>query len=161
MRSDFSPYNIQLLDERLYVAFAAIDVNAEEAAADVPGPGAGRVVAYDLDGHIVQEFADAGRLNSPWGLAIAPETFGALGGTLLVGNFGDGTIAAFDPATGAFRDYLRDKTGERISIDKLWGLAFGNGVSLGDADSLYFAAGPNQEQDGIFGRLRYAGPAAR
>ncbi|MES1254227.1 MAG: TIGR03118 family protein, partial [Acidobacteriota bacterium] len=159
MRADFSPYNIQLLGTRLYVAFAAVDADAEEPATDVPGPGAGQIVAYDLDGHIVQEFADAGRLNSPWGLAIAPASFGPFGGTLLVGNFGDGTIAAFDLATGAFRDYLRDEAGKPISIDGLWGLAFGNGVSLGDADSLYFAAGPNKEQDGIFGRLRYSGPA--
>ena len=155
---NFNPYNIQLLDGRLYVVFAELDSNADEAAKDVPGVGAGHVVAYDLDGHIVQEFADSGRLNSPWGVAIAPQNFGPLGGALLVANFGDGTIAALDPATGAFRDYLRDASGQPISIDGVWGLVFGNGVSLGDADSLYFTAGPNAEQDGIFGRLRYAGP---
>ena len=160
MPPDFSPYNIQLLNGRLYVAFAVVDPSGEEAGTDVPGPGAGRVVAYDLEGHIVQEFGDSGRLNSPWGLAIAPRNFGAFGGALLVGNFGDGMIAAFDPTTGAFQDYLRADSGQPISIDGLWGLAFGNGVSLGDADSLYFAAGPNAEQDGIFGRLRYAGPPA-
>jgi len=160
MPADFSPYNIQLLDSRLYVAFAAVDVEAEEPASDVPGPGAGHVVVYDLDGHLVQEFADRGRLNSPWGLAIAPENFGPFSGALLVANFGDGTIAAFDVATGAFRDYLRDPSGKPISIDKIWGLAFGNGVSLGDADSLYFTAGPNEEQDGIFGRLRYSARTA-
>jgi len=157
MAADFSPYNIQFMDERLYVAFAAIDVDAEEPASDVPAPGAGHVVVYDLEGQIVKEMADAGRLNSPWGLAIAPENFGPFGRALLVANFGDGTIAAFDTTTGAFRDYLRDSTGKPIVIDKIWGLAFGNGVSLGDSDSLYFTAGPNQEQDGIFGRLRYAG----
>jgi len=160
MPVEFSPYNIQLLGGRLYVAFAAVDVDAEEPASDVPGPGAGHVVAYDLDGHIVQEFADSGRLNSPWGLAIAPRDFGPFGGELLVANFGDGTIAAFDATTGAFRDYLRDDSGKPIVIDKVWGLAFGNGVSLGDADSLYFTAGPNEEQDGIFGRLRYVGRVA-
>jgi uncharacterized protein (TIGR03118 family) len=154
--ANFSPYNIQMLDGQLYVAFAAIDVDAEEPASDVPAPGAGHVVSYDLDGHIVREFADAGRLNSPWGLAIAPPGFGPFGGALLVANFGDGTIAALDVKTGAFRDYLRDNGGKPIVIDKIWGLAFGNGVSLGDADSLYFTAGPNQEQDGIFGRLRQA-----
>jgi uncharacterized protein (TIGR03118 family) len=153
----FSPYNIQLLDGRLYVAFAAVDTDAEEPASDVPAPGAGHVVVYDLDGHIVKEFADQTRLNSPWGLAIAPENFGPFGRALLVANFGDGTIAAFDTTTGAFRDFLRDHAGKPIVVDKIWGLAFGNGVSLGDADSLYFTAGPNQEQDGIFGRLRYAG----
>jgi len=154
--ADFSPYNIQLLDGRLYVAYAAIDTNAEEPASDVPGPGAGHIVVYDLGGHVVKEMADAGRLNSPWGMAIAPRNFGPFTGALLVANFGDGTIAAFDTRTGAFRDYLRDDAGMPIVIDKIWGLAFGNGVSLGDSDSLYFTAGPHEEQDGIFGRLRYA-----
>jgi len=158
--AEYSPYNIQFLGGRLYVAYAAVDPDAEEPASDAPAPGAGHVVAYDLDGHILQEFADAKRLNSPWGLAIAPARFGPFGGALLVANFGDGTVAAFDVATGAFKDYLRDAAGKPVVIDKIWGLAFGNGVSLGDADSLYFTAGPNGEQDGIFGRLRYAGPAA-
>jgi len=160
MQDEFSPYNIQRLGDRLYVTFAVVDLTADEAAKDAPAPGAGHVVAYDFDGHIVGELADAGRLNSPWGLAIAPESFGPFSGSLLVGNFGDGTIAAFDRASGAFRDYLRDSSGKPIVNDKLWGLAFGNGVSLGDADSLYFTAGPNLEQDGIFGRLRYVGSAA-
>jgi uncharacterized protein (TIGR03118 family) len=155
--ANFSPYNIQFLDGRLYVAFAAIDTDAEEPATDVPAPGAGHIAVYDLDGHLVKEMTDTGRLNSPWGLAIAPENFGPFGGALLVANFGDGTVAAFDTATGAFRDYLRDSAGKPIVIDKIWALAFGNGVSLGDADSLYFTAGPNEEQDGIFGRLRVAG----
>jgi len=156
LSADFSPFNIQLLGNRLYVTFAVLDLDSDEPGTDIPDPGAGHVVAYDLDGRIVQEFADTGKLNSPWGLALAPQDFGPLAGALLVGNFGDGTIAAFDPNTGAYRDYLRDALGEPISIDGLWGLAFGNGISLGDADSLYFAAGPNGEQDGIFGRLRYS-----
>ena len=160
MRKDFSPFNIQLLEGRLYVAFATLDPTGEEPGTDIPAPGAGHVVVYDLDGHIVQEFADSGRLNSPWGVAIAPKEFGAFGGALLVANFGDGTIAAFDVTTGAFKDYLRDSAGAPISIDGIWGLVFGNGVSLGDADSLYFTAGPNGEQNGIFGRLRYAGQPA-
>jgi len=159
MPADFSPYNIQLLGGRLYVAFAAIDVDAEEPAADVPAPGAGHVAVYDLDGRLVQEFADATRLNSPWGLAIAPDNFGPFSGSLLVANFGDGTIAAFDVLSGAFLDYMRDAAGKPLVIDKVWGLAFGNGVGLGDADSLYFTAGPNEEQDGVFGRVRYSGPA--
>jgi len=155
MPGDFSPFNIQLLNGRLYVEYAVVDVDAEEPGTDVPGIGAGHVVAYDLDGRIVQEFHDEGRLSSPWGVAIAPSEFGPFGGALLVGNFGDGTIAAFDLEKGTFLDYLRDDSGEPIQIDGLWGLVFGNGVSLGDSDSLYFTAGPNGEQDGIFGRLRY------
>src|SRR6185295_6744715 len=94
MAADFSPYNIQFMDERLYVAFAAIDVDAEEPASDVPAPGAGHVVVYDLEGQIVKEMADAGRLNSPWGLAICPANFGPFGGALLVANFGDDLVAA-------------------------------------------------------------------
>ena len=159
--ANYSPYNIQLLSEHLYVAYAAVDVYAEESARDAPGPGVGHIVAYDLDGHIVKEFADAGRLNSPWGMAIAPRNFGPLSNSLLVGNFGDGSVAAFDASSGAFRDYLRDTAGKPIVIEKLWGLSFGNGVSLGDTDSLYFTAGPNLEQDGIFGRLRHAASAAK
>jgi uncharacterized protein (TIGR03118 family) len=154
----YSPYNIQLLKDRLYVAFAEVDVNADEPATDVPGPGVGHVVAYDLAGHLLQEFADTGRLNSPWGLAIAPANFGPFSGALLVANFGDGTIAAFDVKSGAFLDFLHDDTAKPLVIDKIWGLVFGNGVSLGDADSLYYTAGPNDEQDGVFGRVRYAGP---
>lgn len=156
---EYSPYNVQAFDERLYVTYAVVNLDADEQAKDLPGAGVGSVVGYDLDGHIVQTFKDEGHLNSPWGLAIAPQNFGPFSATLLVGNFGDGTIAAFDLKTGAFRDVLRDDAGQPLSIDGLWGLAFGNGVSLGDADSLYFAAGPNTEQDGIFGRIRFAGTA--
>jgi uncharacterized protein (TIGR03118 family) len=155
----YGPFNIQLLENRLYVAFAELDADAEEPATDLPAPGAGRVVAYDLDGRIVKEFASTPLLNSPWGLAIAPKDFGPFAGALLVGNFGDGTIVAFDATSGAVKDILRDASGEPIRLDGLWGLSFGNGVSLGDADSLYFAAGPNGEQDGIFGRIRHAVPA--
>lgn len=157
MPADFSPYNIQLFGDRLYVAYAAIDAEAEEPAFDVAAPGAGHIAVYDVDGRIVQEFADKDRLNSPWGLAIAPANFGEFSNALLVANFGDGTIAAFDTTTGKFKGYMKTPSGQVVSIDKIWGLAFGNGVSLGDSDSLYFTAGPNDESDGIFGRLRYAG----
>ena len=135
---------------------ASVTTNSQEAAFDVPGPGIGHVVAYDLDGRILQEFGDRGRLSSPWGLAIAPANFGPLGNALLVANFGEGTIAAFDPQTGVFRDYARDPAGTPIRIDGIWGLAFGNGVSLGDADSLYFTAGPDHYTHGLFGSLRIA-----
>jgi uncharacterized protein (TIGR03118 family) len=160
MPAEYSPFNIQYLEGRLYVAFAELDAEAEEPATDVPAPGVGRIVAYDCDGRIVQDFPDQRGLNSPWGFAIAPANFGPFSGTLLVGNFGDGTIAAYDLKTGEFRDFLRDAAKEPIVLDGLWGLAFGNGVSLGDTDSLYFAAGPNTEQDGIFGRVRYVGSLA-
>jgi uncharacterized protein (TIGR03118 family) len=86
-------------------------------------------------------------------MVIAPESFGEFGGSLLAANFGDGTIAAYNLQTGAELGYLKDENGNVISIDGIWGLTFGNGVSLGDANSLYFTAGPDEERDGILGKL--------
>jgi len=107
----------------------------------------------------VKDFHTRGVLNAPWGVALAPATFGTFANDVLVANFGDGTIAAFDPASGDFAGYLRAPDTRIISIDGLWGLTFGNGVGLGDADALYFTAGPNNEEDGLFGRLNARGGA--
>lgn len=153
MPEDYSPFNIQWIEGRLYVAFAELDTSAEEPGVDLPSAGAGHIVAYDRDGKILQEFLDLNVLNSPWGLSIAPKGFGSFEHCLLVANFGDGTIAAFDVKSGKFKGYLRDEAGKPIAIDGIWGLTFGNGVSLGDAMALYYTAGPNGEQDGILGRL--------
>lgn len=156
MPDNFSPYNIQWLGDVLCVVYAAIDLTADEPAVDAPGEGVGHVAFFDRDGNLLREMSDKGKLNSPWGVTIAPKGFGDFGGNLLVANFGDGTIAAFNPVTGAFHDYLQDGGGKPLFIDGIWGLTFGNGVSLGDAMSLYFTAGPNNEQDGVFGRVTMA-----
>jgi uncharacterized protein (TIGR03118 family) len=156
LKSECSPYNIQCIGGKIYVVYAVVDLTAEEPATDVPDEGSGHVAIYDRDGHFLQELNDNGLLNSPWGITIAPPEFGAMGGSLLVANFGDGTIAAFDSKSGNFIDYLREHCGNPLSIDGIWGLTFGNGVSLGDAQALYFTAGPEGEQDGIFGRLNVA-----
>lgn len=153
LQNDFSPFNIQELNQRLYVAYAASEFLADEPGEPLRATAHGRVVAYDMEGHIVQDFHDQVPLNAPWGMALAPDNFGTLSGKLLVGNFGDGTIAAYDPSTGAFVDMLRDEQGRVVAIDGLWGLTFGNGVALGQADALYYAAGPRLEEDGVFGRL--------
>jgi uncharacterized protein (TIGR03118 family) len=154
---EFSPYNVQVIGGKIYVVYAVVDLTADEPAFDDPGEGHGHVVVYDRDGHLLHELKDEGWLNSPWGITIAPAAgFGPMGGKLLVANFGDGTIAAFDPETGVPVDYLRDREDKPLNIDGIWGLAFGNGVSLGDAHALYYTAGPNTEQDGIFGRLKAA-----
>lgn len=152
---NYSPYNVQWLDGRLCVVYAALDLSADEPAVDLPGPGVGHVVFCDRDGHLLSEMKDQGRLNSPWGVVIAPQGFGEFGGDLLVANFGDGTVAAFHPGSGVFHDYLRGADGKPLVLDGIWGLTFGNGVSLGDAMSLYYTAGPNNEQDGVFGRIRW------
>jgi uncharacterized protein (TIGR03118 family) len=149
-------FNIQDIGNHLFVTYASFDPNGDEGFEQVTGAGLGKVVEYNEDGTLVREFSDGGMLDAPWGVAIAPAGFGTFGGDLLVANFGDGTISAFDLATGAFVDDLRDGQGNEISIDGIWGLTFGNGVSLGDADALYFTAGPNGEEDGLFGRVTVA-----
>ncbi|NBO18484.1 MAG: TIGR03118 family protein [Proteobacteria bacterium] len=124
---------------------------------DTSQPGQGKLAEFTESGSLVAVWNDAGKLSAPWGMAFAPAHFGALSGMLLVGNFGDGSIAAFDAKTHDFVDVLRDSKGKPVKIDKLWGLLFGNGESLGDANSLYYAAGPRDEKDGVFGRLRPVG----
>jgi hypothetical protein len=151
------PFNVQVLsDKRVYVAWVENSLEIDEPTEEVPGPGLGRVIAYDREGNTLQDYTNHDLLNAPWGLTIAPENWGAFGGALLVANFGDGTIAAYNVQTGESLGYLKDPNGNVISIDGIWGLTFGNGWSLGDADSLYFTAGPNEERDGILGRLTVA-----
>jgi len=150
---ELHPLNIAALGGHLFVAYAKFTVESDEGQEQTAGAGLGHVVEYNEDGTLVKDFQTAGALNVPWGMAIAPATFGVFANALLVANFGDGTISAFDLRTGDFLGYLRDPGTHIISIDGIWGLTFGNGVSLGDANALYFTAGPNNEQDGLFGRL--------
>jgi uncharacterized protein (TIGR03118 family) len=152
------PFNVVDLNGRLFVSYAAFDPASDEGQEQIIGAGRGHVVEYDEDGKRVMDFQDHGCLNAPWGMAVAPEGFGEFSGDLLVANFGDGTICAFNLKSGDFAGYLRGTDTKIISIDGLWGLTFGNGHSLGNAHSLYFTAGPNNEQDGLFGRLDPFGP---
>jgi uncharacterized protein (TIGR03118 family) len=147
----FAPFNVQNLNGQLYVSYAK--QNAEKHD-DVGGPGNGYIDIFDLSGRFVRRLASQGTLNSPWGLALAPENFGHFGEDLLVGNFGDGRINGFDPETGHFTGQLGNGHGEAISIDGLWGLRFGNGGRGGDPNILYFAAGINHEADGLFGSIQ-------
>ena len=149
-------FNIQDLAGHLYVTYAAFDAAGDEGMEQINGSG--HLVEYNEDGTLVKDFNDQGKLNAPWGVAIAPAGYGGFGGDVLVANFGDGTIDAFDPSTGKLVDQMRDASGNPISIDGIWGLTYGNGVSLGDANSLYFTAGPNSEYDGLFGKLTVSPP---
>lgn len=150
----YMPFNVQQLsDGRIYVAYAENSLEIDEPTEEIPGPGFGRIAAYDRDGHLLQDYSSHANLNAPWGMAIAPDSFGAFAGALLVANFGDGTIAAYDVHNGTELGYLRDAAGNVISIDGIWGLTFGNGVALGDANSLYFTAGIQEEREGLFGKL--------
>jgi len=149
--SGYAPFNIQNIGNVLYVAYALQDA---EGVDDVPGLGHGYISTFDLNGNFVARFASQGTLNSPWGMAIAPNGFGAFTGNLLVGNFGDGRINVFDPDTHAYLGQLSDATSTPISIEGLWGLIAGNGGSGGEADAIYFAAGVALEEHGLFGSLK-------
>jgi uncharacterized protein (TIGR03118 family) len=161
----FAPFNIQNLGGSLYVTYAKQDAKHHD---DVAGPGNGYVDVYDLNGLLLQRLVSAGPLNSPWGMAIAPAGFGDFGGALLVGNFGDGTINAFDPVTGNLLGSIQDGTGATLHISGLWGMMFGNGSranaaaapSGGDANTLYFTAGiagpDTVESHGLIGTIQPA-----
>jgi uncharacterized protein (TIGR03118 family) len=149
-----APFNIWNLGGKLYVAYARQDANKKF---DVPGAGNGFVSVFDSTGKLLRSLVAGGTgslLNSPWGLAIAPATFGKFAGSLLVGNFGDGLINAYDPATGAFLGTLQDPSGQNIVLPGLWSLYFGNGGSGGDKDALYFTAGPGGQRHGILGSIQ-------
>ena len=147
----FAPFGIQNVDGQLYVTFAMQDHKRQDA---VKGLGAGFVDVFDLDGHFIQTFASGGTLNAPWGIALAPANFGPLSNDLLIGNFGDGRINAFDPVTDAFLGQMLRRDGTPIAIEGLWGLAFGNGGLAGRKNDLLFTAGIQGQSHGLFGRIR-------
>ncbi len=129
------------------------DLSAHPAAVQqVVGPGAGIVSVFDTNGNFVARAITGGNLNAPWGMALAPTTFGIYGGDLLVGNFGDGLINVYDPKTFAYLGQLTDATGKSITYPSLWEITFGT-TSYGDVNSLYFSAGLASEQHGLFGAI--------
>ena len=147
----FAPFNIQNINNLLVVTYAQRDENGRE---DVAGAGHGFIDVYNTDGSLIRRFASQGALDSPWGLALAPADFGAFGGALLVGNNGDGRINAYDPGSGTFLGQLADDDGNPITIPNLWALTFGNGHAGGDAETLFFAAGVNYDEHGLFGAIQ-------
>jgi uncharacterized protein (TIGR03118 family) len=150
----FSPFNVAAISGKLYVSYARQDGNGDGD----PGRGGGLINVFDLNGNFLQRLVTHGKLNAPWGVALAPAGFGDFAGDLLVGNFGDGRINAYDPASGALQGTLSQSPGRPIVIDGLRGLAFGNGVSSGELNSLYFAAGPGGGADGLFGEITANAP---
>ena len=127
----YAPFNIVNLRGRLYISYAKQDADRED---DAPGDGFGFVDVYDYQGHLVRRLISQGPLTAPWGMIIAPDGFGSFGGALLVGNFGNGWINAFDPSTGDFIASLQDTTGSPIAIEGLWGLVAAGGSRSGGDD---------------------------
>jgi len=143
----YAPFGIAALNGRIYVSYAKQDAAKHD---DVAGAGHGFVDVYTTRGKLVSHLIRRGALDSPWGLAIAPNGFGRFGGDLLVGNFGNGKIHAYDARTGKADGTLRDSSGHPIVIDGLWALLFGNGTSA-STSTLMFSAGPDGEAHGLFG----------
>jgi uncharacterized protein (TIGR03118 family) len=148
--SGYGPFGLQSINGDLYVTYAKQDAQRHD---DVKGAGFGIIDVFAPDGRFLRRFASGGALNAPWGIALAPDSFGRFRDRLLVGNFGDGTVNAFDLATGKWLGHLKGTDHKAIHIDGLWGIAFGNGVDEQPVDTLFFSAGPNDEANGLYGRL--------
>jgi uncharacterized protein (TIGR03118 family) len=155
--SGYAPFNIQDIGGNLYVTYAMPDATGHD---DVPGLGHGFVSEFDTQGNFIARVGSQGTLNSPWGLALAPSSFGAYAGDLLVGNFGDGTINVFDIGTDTFVAQLLGPDGNPLTIDGLWGLSPGTGLGGGGSpQGIYFTAGPDGETHGLFGVILAPEPA--
>ncbi|WP_331736938.1 TIGR03118 family protein [Streptomyces sp. NBC_00211] len=146
----FAPFDVKEIGSKVFVTYALQDDEKED---DTPGPGNGFIDVFSKDGKLLKRFASQGVLNSPWGLEVAPKGFGKFSGDLLVGNFGDGRINVFDLHTGAFKATVEDRDGHPIEIPGLWGLQRGTDKS-GGKEAVWFAAGINDENNGLLGVLR-------
>lgn len=149
--SGYVPFNIQALAGSLFVTYAQRDGSSTDETA---GAGFGYVDRYGLQGNLLGRVASGGVLDAPWGLAIAPASFGSLAGSLLVGNFGDGRINAYDLATDSFLGQVNGRDGNPLAIDGLWALSVGNDGGAGSSQLLYFTAGPGDESHGVFGVMQ-------
>jgi len=146
----YAPFNVAEIGGQVYVAYAMQDAARHD---DVSGPAHGFVDLFTNDGALVRRLVTHSVLNSPWGMTIAPANFGQFSGDLLIGNFGDGRIHAFDPNTGEVLGILRGTSGAPLKIDGLWGLLVGDAVA-GGPDAVWFSAGPDDEAHGLLGVLR-------
>jgi len=148
----YAPFGIQAINGDIYVTYAKQNAEGDE---EVHCAGCGFVSVYKPNGKFVKRFASRGTLNAPWGLALAPTAFGTFHNALLVGNFGDGRINAFGASSTTFLGQLRRPNNVPVSIDGLWGMQFGNGLNNQPVDTLFFAAGPDEESHGLYGRLDF------
>jgi uncharacterized protein (TIGR03118 family) len=146
----FAPFNIQNIGGSLFVTYAKQNAQKHD---DTPGDGLGFVDIYSTTGHLEGRLQHGNWMNAPWGVVWAPRDFGEFSNTILVGNFGSGWIAAFNGFTYKFLGFMKKSDGSLVTIDGLWSLTFGNGGSAGPSTTLYFSAGINGENDGLFGTL--------
>ena len=146
----YAPFGIQQIAGKIYVAYAQPDPTTHEKV----GAGLGLVDVFDKQGNLLSHLIPAGGvLNAPWGLAMAPANFGKFSNMLLVGNFGDGKINVFDPATGAMQGTISTNDGAAIVVPGLWALQFGNALNSQPTNTLFYTAGPGAEAHGLYGRI--------
>lgn len=149
----YAPFGIQAIGSEVFVSYAKQDAQAED---EVAGSGLGAVDVFDTAGNLLRRLIPAGaKLDAPWAMVMAPAAFGPFGNDLLVGNFGDGKINVFDPVSGAFLATLSNGNGTPLVFDGLWGLAFGNGINSQPTSTLFYAAGPADESNGVYGRIDF------
>ena len=154
----YGPFGIQAIDSgaggatQIYVSYAKHDQS--NPSDDAPGPGLGIVDVFDTNGNLLKHLvAEGAELNAPWGIALAPADFGTLSNAVLVGNFGDGAIHGYDRSTGRYLGAVADATGTPFAVPGLWGIAFGNDSLNQPHAALFFAAGTNDETNGLYGRI--------
>lgn len=150
--NNYGPFGIQNIKGKLFVTFAQ---QASNLVGTVPGAGHGFVDIFSPNGNLLKRFVSHGPLNSPWGVALAPASFGKFSDAILVGNFGDGRISAFDPGTGKFLGHLENKDGVSLSLGGVFTLRFGGGANAGSPDDLFFTTllHPGSNTDGLVGIL--------
>jgi uncharacterized protein (TIGR03118 family) len=153
MPAHFGPFGIAALNGNIYVSYALQDADAED---DLPGRGI--VDVFDTEGNFLRRGTSQAGLNAPWGMVIAPADFGHFSNRLLVSNFGDGTIRAYDVKSGNYIGKLRNPDGTTFKRHGMWGIGFGNGQMNQPTNTLFFAAGPHDEEAGVYGRLDVASP---
>jgi uncharacterized protein (TIGR03118 family) len=154
----FAPFGIKNINGTLFVTYAKQDADRHD---DVAGVGNGFIDEFNTNGQLIARFASQGALNSPHGMAAAPANFGVFSNALLVGNFGDGRINAFDLKTGKFLGQLSDAGGHPLANAGIWGMTFGNGAGGTHTNTLYFVAGINGEKDGLLGAISLVRPRGR
>ncbi len=146
----FAPFNVQNIGGNIYVTYALQDSEKHD---EVDGAGLGFVDVFSPSGQLLHRLQHGRWFNAPWGVTQAPSDFGAYSHDILVGQFGSGQILVFDPVTGHFKGTLNDASNNPITIDGLWGIVFGGGTTSGPSNTLFFGAGTDGEQHGLFGSI--------
>lgn len=154
LQAGYAPFGIQNINGQIWVTYAQQDAPKHDP---VNKPGHGFVDVFDTDGNLLTRFAQHGHLDSPWGVAMAPATFGQFANDILVGNFGDGVINVFDPTSSKWLGAVSGTDGKPLVNDGLWSLTFGGALNsngtTSSPDTLFFSAGLNDEADGLFGTI--------